>query len=175
MDLYALITRWHRGYGIRQISRTLKLDRKTVQRYVRLAEAAGLSRNLPLPEKAELLRALHALLPALDKPQPGRNVFAPHREELLALLTDTRDPLLPKTAFEVLCARHELTASYSSFKRFLRACAPERVHPQTTCRFEVEPGEEVQVDYAKMGLFYDPAAKKIACCTRSSPRSRTAA
>jgi transposase len=160
MDLHALITRWHAGYGIRQISRMLKLDRKTVQRYVRLAEAAGLSRELPLPEKAELLRRLEALLPALDKPQPARNAFAPHRDELLALLTNAHDPLLPKTAYEVLCARHELAASYSTFKRFLGACQPERLPPQTTCRFEVSPGEEVQVDYAKMGLLYDPHMKK---------------
>lgn len=160
MDLHALITRWHKGYGIRQLSRTLTLDRKTVQRYVRLAEAAGFSRTAPLPEKAELLRRLSAWLPTLDKPQPAQSVFTPHREELLALLTNPRDPLLPKTAFEVICARHELRASYSSFKRFLRTCEVERAQPQTTCRFEVAPGEEVQVDYAKMGLWYDPAAKK---------------
>lgn len=160
MDLYALITRWHNGYSIRQISRTLKLDRKTVQRYLRLAEAAGLSRALPLPEKAELVRRLAALLPALDKPQPAQSAFAPHREELLALLTNPREPLLAKTAFEVLCARYELRASYSSFKRFLRTCNIDRAQPQTTCRFEVAPGEEVQVDYAKMGLWHDPALKK---------------
>ena len=34
MDLYNHIQRWHRGYTISQISRTLKLDRKTIRAYI---------------------------------------------------------------------------------------------------------------------------------------------
>jgi hypothetical protein len=31
MDLYNIIMRWHAGYKIRQISKTLQIDRKTVR------------------------------------------------------------------------------------------------------------------------------------------------
>lgn len=31
----------------------------------------------------------------------------------------------------------------------------------TTCRFETEPGEELQIDYGKMGRIYDPLSVRI--------------
>jgi len=62
-------------------------------------------------------------------------------------------------------------ASYTSFKRFVREHAHElgvAPAPATTCRFESEPGEELQVDYDKMGRLYDSGRATI---MRSSPRS----
>jgi DNA-binding transcriptional regulator LsrR (DeoR family) len=50
MDIYNIITRWHAGYKIRQISKTLQMDRKTVRTYIKLAEKAGLVQDQPLPE-----------------------------------------------------------------------------------------------------------------------------
>ena len=38
MDIYNLVSRWHAGYTISQISRTQKLDRKTIRAYIKLAE-----------------------------------------------------------------------------------------------------------------------------------------
>ncbi len=63
MDIYNLVARWHTGYTISQISRTQKLDRKTIRGYIKLAEKIGLSRNHPLPEKAELLKLFQTFLP----------------------------------------------------------------------------------------------------------------
>jgi len=45
--------------------------------------------------------------------------------------------------------------SYTSFKRFVRTHALD-LHPdRATCRIEVGPGEEVQVDYARITAFFD--------------------
>jgi predicted transcriptional regulator len=49
MDIYQIITRWHAGYSISEISRALDLARKTVRRYIREATACGLSLEEPLP------------------------------------------------------------------------------------------------------------------------------
>lgn len=159
MDLYQLLSRWHAGYSLSALSRAFALDRKTVRQYVRLAERAGLSPSHPLPEKALLLAQLEALLPVKKHEQPARSRFLLYKDEILALVNAAQDPLQPKTAYEVLCERYGLTASYTSFKRFVREHAHElgvSQIPAATCRFETEPGEELQIDYGKMGRLYDP-------------------
>ncbi len=160
MDIYNVIMRWRAGYKIRQISRNLQIDRKTVRRYIRWALRAGISEAQPLPEKTELLKLLASSIPANTRPQPARNVFAPYRDEIARLLADKSDPLKPKTIYEVLCTRHQLQTSYSTFKRFLRDHQRWGEKPQTTCRLETPAGEEVQIDYGSMGNLYDPLAKK---------------
>jgi len=163
MDLFQLISRWHAGYSIREISRALDLDRKTIRQYLRLVEQAGLSKTQPLPEKALVLAQLEAVLPVKKHNQPARNLFLVHKDEIIALVTAECDPLHPKTAYEVICERYELKASYTSFKRFVREHAHDLgLAPTlaTTCRFETEPGEELQIDYGKMGRLYDPLSAR---------------
>ena len=163
MDLYQLISRWHTGYSISDISRALGLDRKTVRQYIRLAEQAGLNKAQPLPEKALLLAQLEALLPAKKCDQPARSLFLVYKDEIIALVTAEQDPLSPKTAYEVICERYGVKASYTSFKRFVRQHAQDlglSQTPATTCRFETEAGEELQIDYGKMGRLYDPLADR---------------
>ena len=160
MDIYNLVARWHAGYTISQISRTPKLDRKTIRGYIKLAEKIGLSRNQPLPEKTELLKLFQTFLPTNQRGSPVRNLLVPHKDEIVGLIADKTSPLKPKTADEVICARHELKVSYGTFKRFLHAHAAEFIKLNSTCRFETEPGEEVQIDYGKLGLLYDPLRQK---------------
>ena len=160
MDLYNILSRWHDGYKIQQISQALQMDRKTVRTYIRLAEQAGLSKRQPLPEKAALLSQLAPLIPTNQRPQPARHVLAPYRDEIVHLITNATDPLKPKTAYEVICARYSPATSYSSFKRFIHADARLVSKPRSTCRFETAAGEEVQIDYGKMGRLYNPLTQK---------------
>jgi transposase len=160
MDIYNLVARWQAGQTISQISRTLSLDRKTVRGYIKLAEKVGLSRNEPPPEKTELLKLFATFLPTNQRRSPVRNLLIPHKDEIMGLITDKIHPLKPKTAYEVICERHELEVSYGTFKRFLHARAAEFIKLNSTCRFETEPGEEVQIDYGKLGLLYDPLRQK---------------
>lgn len=159
MDIYQLISRWHAGYNITQISKTLDLDRKTVRQYVNLAKEAGICRDQPLPDKTDLLNQFSTLIPERTQQQPARELFLKHKDEIVGLVTDKQDPLKPKTAYEVICERHGITVSYTSFKRFVSEHAAEfgvAEKPKSTCRFETEPAEEVQIDYGKMGRLYDP-------------------
>jgi len=160
MDIYDLVRRWHRGQGLRAISRALNLDRKTVRRYLALAQKAGISRELPLLEKDFLLPVLATFIPNNERPQPARNIFEPYRDEISALLNDASDPLKPKTAFEVICLRHTLATSYSTFKRFIRDAQLGAAPKSSTCRFETPAGEELQLDYGRMGLLVNPLTHK---------------
>ena len=160
MDLFDIITRWHSGYNISQLSKLSGLDRKTIRQYIRRAEQAGLSKATPLPERDELLRALTSVLPQRDYHQPGREAFAAFSEEIVALVTASTDAVKPKTAYEIICERYGVTASYSSFKRFITTLPEIKTPEKTTCALETEPGEEVQIDYGKMGRLVDPLTGK---------------
>jgi len=162
LDIYDILQRWHRGYSLRQISRALGIDRKTIRRYLKLAAKAGVFREQPLPEKAELLPRLAASIPNNERPRPARDVFEPYRDEIRTLIDNPSDPLLPKTAFEVICTRHPdmARASYSTFKRFVREAEFASRPLASTCRFETPAGEEAQLDYARMGLLMNPLTQK---------------
>ena len=156
---YEIARRWHAGHSISDIARNLNHDRKTVRRMIRLIKAAGISQEMPLPDSA----SFEALLKDNGNGRSVRTgrtaqLLMPYREELLSLVRAKDNPLLPKFAFEVIVERHRLQGqvSYPSFKRFYRAhCDPPS--EKTTCRIETDPGDVVQIDYAKMGLLFDHA------------------
>lgn len=159
MDLNQIIKRWHAGYNLSEIARALSCTRKTVRHYVRAAEACGLSQEEPLPPPDELTTLLLPLVLITERTMPAREKFDPYCEEITDLLTRTSDPLKAKTVYEVLCHKYNLGASYSSFKRYVRGL-PLPGSKRTTCRIEVEPGQEIQIDYAKVGRLLDPSTGK---------------
>lgn len=161
MDIYQIFSRWHSGYTISRISTALGIDRKTVRHYIHLAQQAGINRDGPLPEKDELLQTLDALVPRKKYAAPARQTFLPHKDEIVELITQQHDPVKSKTAYEVICELYDLTASYTSFRRFMQEYVPELQNNRaTTCRFETAPGEEAQIDYGKMGRLFDPLTRR---------------
>lgn len=146
MDIYEILTRWHAGYNNTQISASLTVDRKTARQYLQAAERAGLCRDRALPPKQQVLELVQSFIRPKAYRQPSRDAFSPYTDEIVAMVTARTDPVKPKTAYEIICERYGVTASYSSFKRFIRPHL-EQVTTQTTCRFETEPGEEIQIDY----------------------------
>jgi len=162
MDSWEIICRWHSGQNIKHIARTLGYDRKTVRRYIKQARGAGINREEPLPEKDEVLELLERAVKELGRPGRVGSILEPLLPEIISLVNDPHIPLKPKIAYQVLCERHELRGkvSYSSFKRFVRkhriAISPFR----STCRIEIEAGAEVQIDYGRMGLLFDPLSNR---------------
>ena len=144
------------GQSNRAIARRLGLDRGTVNAYAERIEALAISPDAPL---GDVLARLAALSSGNAKEKPARAILEPLEEEIKALLAGDRGkgiaPMKVKTAWIVIRDRHSLTttSSYESFKRFVRDRALCRPLPKPTVRIEVEPGAEVQVDYAKMGTW----------------------
>ena len=93
---------------------------------------------------------------------PAREILHSYFNEIIELVENTQDKLQPKVAFEVICKRHNLEekVSYSSFKRFYRTHCQKQLPAKITCRIESPPARIIQVDYAKMGLLYDPMLKR---------------
>jgi transposase len=163
MDIWEIIRRWHSGQGIREIARSLGYDRKTVQRYTRLAVSLGLSRERSLSTKDEVLRLLESTETGTGGRLPQRQtIFSPYLDEIIQLVNDPELALKPKSAFWVISERHALSGkvSYSSFKRFVRTHRLQIDPNGATCRLEALPGSEVQIDYARIGLFFDPLSER---------------
>jgi transposase len=162
MDVWEVVRRWHAGEGIRKISRDLQYDRKTVQRYTRLAAAIGLSSAAPLPAREEVLKLLKGAEVCRGRSREAQAILEPYLAEILELINDPKLAVKPKTAFLILCERHELAGrvSYTSFKRFART-HEFTLHPdRSTCRLESAPGQDVQIDYARVCLLHDPLSGK---------------
>lgn len=163
MDIYELFRRWHAGQKIIYIARNCNLDRKTVRKYVLLADKIGLSKEEPLPTKEELLPRLAPLLENQNqKPVPAQTVLLRYLQEISDLINSSAYALKPKIAFQVICERHGLEdqISYSSFKRFAKRHEIALNPGLATCRIEVAPGLEIQIDYGYMGYLFDPLAKR---------------
>lgn len=159
MDAYEVIRRWHDNQKVTHIGKVTDFSRKTVRKYIAIGKQIGLSREKPLPLKEELLEKIGECLNEQNKkPAPAQALLKKYLDEIRGLINNSAYPLKPKIAFEVICEKHDLKndVSYSSFKRFIIA-NDVTINPQkTTCRIEVEPGKEVQIDYGYMGLMHDP-------------------
>lgn len=163
MDIYEIIRRWHSGQTISHIAKSLGYDRKTVRGYIKSALEKGIGKSDELPPKEEVLKLLQSIVKPKHHRQPVRNVLSVYKDEIISLVNNTDNPLKAKSAFEIICRKHNLqgVVSYSSFKRYFNAhCRAEtarysKSNDQITCRIETAPGQVVQIDYAKMGLIYD--------------------
>jgi hypothetical protein len=158
MDIYEIIRRWHNNQSISQIAGILNYDRKTVRKYVNHAIATGIDWGQPLPPKEQILNLLQETTPANKRIATAQQVLEPYLLEISDLINNKENPLKLKQTFEVVCERHDLfgQTSYPSFTRFVKNHLITIFPHKSTCRIEVEPGSEVQIDYAKMGLLYDP-------------------
>jgi transposase len=159
MDIWEILRRHRAGQSISQISTALGYDRKSIRKYLSLAK----NNPIVLQDKEAAVEYFNEHLQQLTgRPQTAQNLLMAYREELIGLITDKEHPLKPKHALEVLTERHpKLRAvSYTSFKRYARNIRYELYPEKTTCRIEVTPGHQLQIDYGKVGLLFDPVTKK---------------
>lgn len=142
------------GNSCRCIQEQTGIDRKTVAQYTARIDQLGLTEDL---DYMAILARLATLLPVNQKPAPAFEALTPYRDEIERYINGDKDagkePLKPKTAWEVVRRKYELDAktSYETFKRFVRKTIKSHV-PRRTFRFEYEPGAEVQLDYGKVGM-----------------------
>ena len=158
-EVVETIYQWHTGMKIHHISLSLGLDRKTVRKYLGMAQSLGVTREGPLPDEEILAGRLKNLLTekgaCYDK--PAIHLIARHHDEIQTWLTDK--DMTGKQVWRLLKEIHGIEVSYTTIKRYLRKeFAFGR--PKVTIRMETSPGEEAQVDFGYMGLMYDPGMQK---------------
>ncbi len=162
MDIYEIIRRWYNKQSISRIAIALNYDRKTVRKYIAIAKKQGLSFDQPLPDKDIIIDLLYQAIPQNNRTATAQEKLKPFLPEITDLVNDKYNSLKPKIAFEVICEKHDLTGkvSYSSFKNLVRNHQIV-IHPdKSTCRIEVAPGSQIQIDYGKVGLLFDAKSNK---------------
>jgi len=156
--LYQIHVRLRSGDSHRMIAAALGLDKKTVNQYAQRILALSIPAGI---DYVATLAILAPLLPANKKPQPAYEVLRPYAEEIKDLITgnkaEYREGMTAKSAWIVLSRRHALadTTSYETFKRFIRSCPLLAPAPSAVARIEVNPGEEIQIDYGKVGTIQE--------------------
>jgi transposase len=159
MEILDVIRRYFDSQNISQISKLSGIDRKTIRKYIQEILKCGITGY----DKEKILLILPEIIPKISgRPTQAKSILQPYKEEIGKLITDTDNKIKPKTAFEVINEKHGLEGkvSYSSFKRFIRENKFVLYNNKTTCRLEYEQGEQIQIDYAKMGMLYDPILKR---------------
>ncbi len=160
-DIAEILIHWQAGRPLRQIARSLGVDRKTVRKYVALAVRLGYrsgEARLSMQEWAGIV-AQHA--PELADPTKRSVVFAEigryHEGIAAGLETNT-----VTTVWQRLHDEQGLQASLRSFHRYVEHYLPERAKQAepTVLRDDPPPGKEAQIDFGYLGQWHDPALGK---------------
>ena len=84
-----------------------------------------------------------------------RSSAAPFRDFIVGELKKGRNAT---AIFQDLVVHRGYSGSYDAVKRFIRKL--RKREPKISCRFETEPGQEMQVDYGEGALARDPRTGK---------------
>lgn len=157
IEVREILRLWLAGRSLREVSRLASVDRKTVRRYVEAGRACGLDRadgEVQLSE--ELLGAVMGVV----RPERPRGVgtaweaIAGQRDQIGAWLEQG----LSLTKVHVLLGRRGVVVSYRTLHRFAVVELGFGRRRATVPVADGEPGQEVQVDFGRLGLIPDPSA-----------------
>ena len=161
-EVLEVLRRGHQGQSLRAIAAATGRSRKTVRRYLTVAQSVGW-RPEQEPDEALACRVL-------ERVRPGPRGTAPGEIErwLLAHADQIRNWLggeegrrgLTLTKVQRLLARQGVVVPYSSLHRFaVQRCAFGR--KRLTVRVaETAPGELAEVDFGRLGPVWDPQAQR---------------
>jgi transposase len=167
---------WLGGEGLRAIERLVGVDRKTVRRYVDAAVGLGLDRDGSEEQLTDVFIAL-----VVEKVRPHRvdghgeswRLLEAHRDQIRTWLDDDD---LTVTKIGTLLTRQGVVVPVRTLRRFAtELCGPRRGRGTTVRVADGEPGDELQVDFGRMGLIFDPETDRrrvchalifTACCSR---------
>ncbi|MCU7518088.1 MAG: IS21 family transposase [Ignavibacteria bacterium] len=156
MNILEVLKRHNQGQSISSIASSMGYDRKTVRKYLKAIK------NNPAEDPEGIIKSL-IMSEVMGRPREKQDILTPFKEEIQSLINDTSNKLKPKSAFEVISLKYDLTGrvSYSSFKRFVHKNQLIKSSLRTsTCRITTEPGSQCQIDYCKAGLIHDHATGK---------------
>ena len=154
-----------RGEGLRSTERLVGVDRKTVRRYLTAAEEVGL---VVEGGEEQLTDAFVALV--VDKVRPCRRegrgaawaVLVAHAVIVGWLKTDG---LTVVKAHELLARRGIVVPQRTLHRYALEVCDVGRGRRGSTVRVDDgQPGDELQVDFGRLGLMFDAMAGRQRVC-----------
>ena len=160
MEIKEILRRWQSKQSISEISRELEIDRKTVRKYIIGLTLRGIKQDTIISDMQILEEISLSMRIDRGKNEGKKSILEPYVEEISRLLIT--EGLKIKTSYDILIMREELHGklSISTYRRFVQEKGITESVQRITCRMETEPGEEVQIDYAKVGMIYDPVTRK---------------
>ncbi|NIL77312.1 IS21 family transposase [Rhodococcus sp. B10] len=159
-DLIEMFRHWNAGRSQVDISEALGLDRKTIRKYLQSAVAEDIE---PAPKEVfdeQLWRErIDRWFPALTDPAARALTWeqiAPHHDWITSQLDV---PVTVATIAQRLRDDHRVDVSESTVRRYIATTfAEQRLEEKVTVpRGSVEPGSEAQIDYGKLGMWFDPS------------------
>jgi transposase len=149
---------WLRGEGFRSIERLAGVDRKTVRRYITAAAELGLVRGGGEEQLSDVFigSVVEAVRPhRADGHGEAWRLLVANHDQIVEWLK--ADGLTVVKAGELL-ARRGVVVPERTFHRYaLEVCDVGRGRRGTTVRVvDGEPGDELQVDFGKLGRLFDP-------------------
>jgi transposase len=160
MEIIEVIRRWQAGESARSIARASGVARNSVDKYLRLAKAAGVQQDGEPPGE-EVVRQLVAQSRPGPRPgsvaAPGRTMLEERRERIATWLQEDR---LQLTRVHELLLRDGVAVSYTTLREFARD-AGLRQPPTTTLRMaQWPPGEVAEIDFGKLGSIVEVESGK---------------
>jgi transposase len=160
MEIREIIRRFQAGQSIREISRITGYDRKTVRKYVSaiktMEEDIGKGKN----ETDVIEKLSHKIKIDKKYQRHKRQKLEPYLDEIRSMIVEKG--LKVSSSYEIIDKRcpGEDTVSISTFRRFVEDKRILEEKEDITCRIEIMPGKEVQIDYAKVGTIEDKVTGK---------------
>jgi len=127
---------------------------------IHLFKNYGYTQQEPLPNRHELYAFIQTILSHRERRKTQSEKLESYIHEIKALILESKEPVLPKTAYEIIVEWYTLGISYTTFKRFIRDNKIKRKPKASSLNIELPPSREIQIDYGKVGLLYDTVTGK---------------
>jgi transposase len=156
IEVREVLRAWLMGVGLRKVAEQAGVDRKTARRYVEAAQAAGLVREGGAGQLTDELigQVVDRVRPVRADGRHGASwaVLEARHEQIRGWVEQG----LQVEKIRLKLVRLGVQVPYRTLHRFcVERCAFSR--GKTTVRvLDGAPGKECQVDFARLGLIYDP-------------------
>jgi transposase len=146
---------WLAGEGFRSVERLSQVDRKTVRRYVTAAERLGVQRDGGDDQLSDVFVGM-----VVEAVRPHRSdghgapwqLLGAHHEEIAGWVKDD----LTGVKIHELLDRQGVVVPLRTVQRYvLEVCGRGRGRGPTVRVVDGEPGDELQVDFGRMGFLVD--------------------
>ncbi|WP_210414811.1 IS21 family transposase [Microlunatus elymi] len=151
VEIREILRLWLAGTGLREVARLSGTDRKTVRRYVEMAQSHGLDRDGDASQlTSELITAVVGGVRSKRPNGKGEawETIAVHHDQLKAWL----DQGLTLTKINILLGRRGVVVSYRTLNRYATSELDFGRRRATVRVADCEPGAELQVDFGRLGM-----------------------
>lgn len=154
-ELYEIYRLLLSGKNKSEISRVRQIDRKTVREYSKLFEECGIEDGSKQIELTEFATKIANKLPIREKRKVKKEYIDKVKDKIVELFTNDTN-LRIDTCYRIVKVKYNVDVSYETFRRYVIKEGMIKPAKKEYIRIELPAGDEIQMDYGKVGLLYDP-------------------